>query len=319
MRSRVVRDLLIAHALALVAALASCLQTGDPAPDAVSLDGWAEGGWGCDSETCQDDSWCNGREGCDPWGTCVPGPPVNCDDGDPVTRDRCDEAADECRHDQPCCDAESCQDNLWCNGRETCDGWCAPGRPVYCNDGDPVTRDWCDEAVDACSESCGCASLYCQDGLWCNGREEINSSDECEPGPEVNCNDGDPATVDWCDEAADMCRHDRSCSAADDCDDGDTCTQERCVGGRCLRCGHAAVADGLRCSSTRVCGGTCVAGICRGPVPADCDDGNSCTIDSCDRAAGKCAREPAADGLPCDDRDPRTTGERCSAGRCLGA
>ena len=48
--------------------------------------------------------------------------------------------------------AAVCQDGLYCNGREVCSpaGECRPGTPVSCNDGDPITRDWCDEEYDSC-------------------------------------------------------------------------------------------------------------------------------------------------------------------------
>jgi len=48
----------------------------------------------------------------------------------------------------------------------------------------------------------------CQDGRWCNGPEQVDCSCECvPPGDLIDCDDGDPATVDWCDETMDVCRH----------------------------------------------------------------------------------------------------------------
>jgi hypothetical protein len=56
--------------------------------------------------------------------------------------------------------------------------------------------------------------------------------------------------------------------------------------------------------------GTCVH------TPA-CDDGNSCTTDSCDQTLG-CRHAPVADGTVCDDHSPCTVGDHCVAGTCTG-
>ncbi len=49
---------------------------------------------------------------------------------------------------------------------------------------------------------------------------------------------------------------------------------------------------------------------------AQCDDGNSCTVDSC--GASACQYAVVPDGTGCDDRDTTTFFDRCSAGACLG-
>lgn len=49
-----------------------------------------------------------------------------------------------------------------------------------------------------------------------------------------------------------------------------------------------------------------------------CDDGNPCTVDSCD-ASGACVyTTEGADGLACDDTNACTSGDRCRAGACEG-
>ncbi|MBI5502807.1 MAG: putative metal-binding motif-containing protein [Deltaproteobacteria bacterium] len=49
-------------------------------------------------------------------------------------------------------------------------------------------------------------------------------------------------------------------------------------------------------------------------APADCDDGNACTVDRC--VSGSCAHDVALDGTPCGT-DPCTGGEVCNAGACV--
>lgn len=77
------------------------------------------------------------------------------------------------------------------------------------------------------------------------------------------------------------------------CDDGDFCTQD-----------VASDPD------------ECVCLPAPGP-PIDCNDSNDCTADSCDSVVGACLNNAEIlDGQPCDDNDPGTTGEVCTAGVC---
>jgi hypothetical protein len=67
--------------------------------------------------------------------------------------------------------------------------------------------------------------------------------------------------------------------------------------------------DGDACTS----GDTCSGGSCSGGSPTNCDDGNSCTTDSCDPIAG-CQSVNNTD--PCDDGDSCTENDVCSGGSC---
>ena len=49
--------------------------------------------------------------------------------------------------------------------------------------------------------------------------------------------------------------------------------------------------------------------------PAQCDDGNACTIDSCD-ATAQCAHAPAAEGGSCSDGNACTEHDMCHSGSC---
>ncbi|RMG17300.1 MAG: hypothetical protein D6729_09400, partial [Deltaproteobacteria bacterium] len=51
-----------------------------------------------DDALCDDGSFCNGTEVCDPAAGCMPGTPPSCDDGDACTLDACDDAAGGCLH-----------------------------------------------------------------------------------------------------------------------------------------------------------------------------------------------------------------------------
>ncbi|NUN13438.1 MAG: hypothetical protein HUU55_07365 [Myxococcales bacterium] len=51
--------------------------------------------------------------------------------------------------------------------------------------------------------------------------------------------------------------------------------------------------------------------------PSVCNDGNPCTDDGCNAAAGSCTHTPNAN--PCNDGNACTTGDVCNSGTCAGA
>jgi len=82
------------------------------------------------AETCEDLDPCRQGGRCED-GACVPGLPLDCDDGDPCTEDACDPFTGECAA-------------LPAAGQAGC---C--GGPADCDDGDPCTGDACQDG--ACS------------------------------------------------------------------------------------------------------------------------------------------------------------------------
>lgn len=52
-------------------------------------------------------------------------------------------------------------------------------------------------------------------------------------------------------------------------------------------------------------------------VTRSCDDGNACTIDTCNPAGG-CVHAALPDETPCDDGDVCTSGDACAGGICTG-
>jgi hypothetical protein len=207
-------------------------------------------------------------------------------------------------------------DDLNCNGFEYClpvlvpPGFfvpvCTTTGPVNCDDGDDCTID------SACTEGVGCTNtpLNCDDGDPC-------TTDSCSQG--VGCSHS-PPIVGCCRTGADCespctpvgnsCVDNFCVYQVLDCDDGDDCTDDYCdyYDG----CVHERYPDhdcvpppvGCRadaeCASPCTTGRTCVEGTCTAGAPLVCDDGDACTIDSCDPATG-CATAPRAgfDVLAC--------------------
>ena len=86
-------------------------------------------------EVCDDGNVCNGIEDCDPAIGCLPGTPLDCDDGDYCTEDACDPADGSCSN-APVPDGTACYDGDDCTINDQCEsGACAPGI-LWDDDGD---------------------------------------------------------------------------------------------------------------------------------------------------------------------------------------
>ncbi|MBT9556898.1 MAG: hypothetical protein IV100_12760 [Myxococcales bacterium] len=119
-----------------------------------------------------------------------------------------------------------------------------------------------------------------------------------------------------------------TCQSDTECNDGDSCTKDRCSGGLCVadpipECCQSAsdCDDGFTCTTDACQNGTCVyaeqPGCCQ--TDDECDDGNTCSVDLCQDGACKYA----AAGAPgcckaasdCEDGSACTT-HTCSAFQC---
>ncbi len=285
-----------------------------------------------DGAYCTDDDFCNGVELC-VMGRCELGLAAKCDDGNVCTVDTCDPAVG-CVF-QPVTDDLSCADGDQCNGAEICQaGTCRSVEPLICDDGQPCTIDLCDATV-GCITAAQADGAPCNDGDHCNGLETC-AMGECVPSAPLDCDDGNPCTIDTCspthgcqhinaiDGAAcgptDPCAETRVCAAGVcevqgpvHCDDGNLCTMDDCVpdvgclfavkvdcsdGNDCtldacdpeLGCSHTMRADGFECGDGDACNGveSCFGGSCQLGAPRHCDDGDECTLDSCDPNSGSC-------------------------------
>ena len=202
-----------------------------------------------------------------------------------------------------------------CFGVEVCqggDGWteCSAPEPVT-ESCDGVDND-CDEEVDEgfddtdddgiadcmdpdddndgvedALDNCRLANNPAQDDFDEDGSGDVCDPDDDDDGSadELDCGPFDdevsPDMTEVCDQK------DNDCSGVIDdglCDDGNLCTDDIChpEGG----CSHPANTN--PCDDQNVCTQTdvCVQGVCIGNAPLDCHDGDDCTIDRCDPAAG---------------------------------
>jgi len=291
--------------------------------------------------SCSDSNACNGAETCDAAGFCALGVPPPVDDHEPCTADSCDPSTGV--HHTPVAGGTSCDDANACNGSESCDGagQCAANAPPVIDDNNPCTVDSCDPAQGvkhvAVSDGFGC-----DDANQCNGHEVCHAG-ACLAGTTPTFDDGNPCTADSCDETtgivhaaltgqtcddADVCNGVATCSASGQCvpgdspilDDGDPCTVDACdpIGGPT----HALQLAGTACGVGDVCTGfkACSAsGQCLPSQPPTLDDGNPCTVDSCDPTLGV-THHPSAVGSACGGQGNACEGigECDGAGQCVG-
>jgi hypothetical protein len=245
----------------------------------------AANGWSCDADgsPCTFD-YCSG-------GNCFRGP--ECPTSSPCEVAYCSHEIGEegCRY--------SPNDGIVCGGDEcvvhVCfDGICQPGYLVNCDDGDPLTFDYCEAGA-------GCVHLpVCDDGNACTLDVRDPASGECSHHSfEGACEDGNACTTgDVCVEG--VCRP----GGAPDCDDANPCTDDSCA--PATGCVHAA--NVLGCDDGDACtrGDVCREGVCAGGA-ITCDDGSACTLDACDPAVG-CTSE-IDPSLP--DRDGDAVPDLC--------
>lgn len=113
-----------------------------------------------------------------------------------------------------------------------------------------------------------------------------------------------------------------SCTDDADCDDGSYCTGvESCVAGTCFAGTAVSCNDGFSCTtdSCNEASDGCVFT----PQHTACNDGKACTVDTCNPALGVagtgCLFDAAAmQGKTCSDGNACTSGDVCNAGVCAG-
>ncbi len=276
--------------------------------------------------TCTDGDVCTDGDGCEA-GTCKPGAALACDDNNECTADSCNPKKG-CAHagnTAKCDDGDACSDNDYCFK-----GVCKPGLEIDCDDLNLCTTDKCDPKL-GCLHSNN--AVPCDDANPCTLADTCGGG-KCKGGKATPCADSNPCTFDTCNAVTGECLHlpqEATCDDADacsvtstckdaacvgatlkKCDDGDPCTDDSCVkpGGACTTSHNkAACSDGDPCTSAD----TCDKGKCLPGKLTACDDGNSCTTDSCDKTKG-CVTAPAS-GAACD-AGACTVGDKCQNGVC---
>ncbi|MFH0874898.1 MAG: hypothetical protein V1859_03100, partial [archaeon] len=217
--------------------------------------------------------------------------PKPVDDAIGCTLDSCNENAHTVVH-YP--DGAACDDGLYCNGVESCDALtgCKNGVLPDINDNVSCTIDTCDETTDKITHLAD--NSKCLDGLWCNGIEKCDFTDNCITESKPDCNDNIDCTAETCNEGEDnndnrgnclFTTTSCGCTGNADCNDNNPCTDDICTAQ--LTCQNKnndtnSCDDGFWCTVNNRCSlGKCTSD------PKSTNDNNDCTEDSCDEITDK--------------------------------
>jgi cysteine-rich repeat protein len=287
---------------------------------------------------CDNGLSCDGAETCDAARGCLPGFTPETDDGIACTLDLCDPVTGAAIHTP---DDRACDDGLFCNGVETCDGarGCRAGTPPVLDDGVACTADTCDEDTDTVVHAA--VPARCDDALFCNGAEICDAVRGCLPGVAPALTDNVACTVDTCDEANDRVIHtpdDAPCANGVFCDGAETCDAVRgclpgappaltdnvaCTTDACDEAGdrvthaanNAACGNGLFCDGAETCD---AARGCLPGAPPALTDNVACTTDACDEATDRVTHTAnnaaCGNGLFCDGAETCDLVRGCLAG-----
>lgn len=215
---------------------------------------------------------------------------AECDDGNPCTLDACE--INRCVNLE--LDGGSCDNGSFCDGADLCEAGTCVGTTNPC----VASGEACNEGTDSCQAS-SVARGVCDDlaaGDPCDDQSACTTGDRCVDGtfgracrgePALDCDDGDPGTVDSCEDVdgTPLCVN-ADPSALGECGDDDRQPGEQCDGTDAGLCPGACRAD---------C--TCPAEDCGNGMD---DDGNGqidCADALCESAGCQCrpiGRDPGS-------------------------
>jgi len=268
------------------------------------------------------------------------GPPPNCGDGIVDPDEECDDGndvnGDGCENNctYSCHDNGECSDGDLCNGEETCNT-----ETHICEGGTPREDGFVcgDEPRSICLGG-ACVQSTCGDGYTDTGAGEF-----CDPPGEGACLEGCVLGCDNPDECPDdgnPCNGDEFCNMethlcnrTEALEDGDVCGNEPrmiCIAGTCQEslCGDTFIDSGAeppeQCDDGNIVEGDGCENDCTFTCSTndDCDDGNICNgQETCD-STGTHTCLPGTnlpEGETCDDGLFCTETDTCDgAGRCVG-
>jgi N-acetylneuraminic acid mutarotase len=295
-----------------------------------------------DGTSCDDGNACTLSDACQA-GVCHGGNPVTCAAQDPChAAGTCDPSTGACSNPAKA-NGSVCDDGNACTQIDTCQqGACVGSSSITCAASDPChLAGVCNPSTGACSNPTAPDDSACDDGNACTLRDTCLAG-KCTGSNAVQCAASDAChVVGTCDPSTGVCSSPAKPNGSV-CDDGNRCTQgDNCTDGACQPGGAVVVDDGNPCTTDRcdsvagvvhvptasgascadathpnyVCDGqgNCVASACTVQ-----DDGNPCTVDTCDPSTGQTTHTLAAANTPCSDGDQCNGLETCDgSGHCV--
>ena len=141
---------------------------------------------------------------------CVGSNPVICDASDSChVAGTCDPSSGVC--DDPVApDGVACDDGDSCTSGDTCNvGSCESGNGLVCQAIDQCHVAGACDSASGCSNPAAPVGTSCDDSNACTVVDACDASGSCQPGTQLNCDDGIACTIDGCDPNG-GCTHDAS-------------------------------------------------------------------------------------------------------------
>lgn len=245
----------------------------------------------CDSNgECQNDpitgGECSDGNACTTGGTCVSGVcegiALDCDNGEPCTKDSCDPDTGKCVSEN-LEDGTACDDGNACTLDDQCQSGKCTGTGKQCDDGNPCTANACE--ADNCSFPAARQGEACQNPASLCTVGQVCADGACVGGEPKDCADTNPCTEDSCDSTTGNCLHTPIASSTE-CSDGNLCT----VNDACDENGNC-VGEDISCAPLDDCheAGSCNSetGLCDDPRKADHSEcpGGECVSGVCELSA----------------------------------
>jgi len=242
--------------------------------------------------------------------------------GQPCVAAACDPETGKCI-EQALADGTWCTDEDACTGQDKCKAGKCGGKTLPCDDGNACTKDVC-LAATGCQFT-NLSDIPCDTDSPC-AQESWCKNGKCLTTAQVDCQDDNPCTEDFCDPEK-GCEHKPLTAVA--CDDSNPCTQDDlCLDGTCqpgmntcdcktdLDC--ADYEDGNLCNGTLVCNEFACTVDPGSVVTCNTEGDTDCKFTTCNPLTGTCGKIEAPYGSACNDADSCTVGETCFYGECLG-
>ena len=260
-----------------------------------------------------------------------------------------------------CNDAGQCvlsniADGTFCGaglcGQKCAAGSCIAATDADYDDGNPCTKDFCDQGIqvkhepltdltlqcddkDACTASDTCiqgackgSPLSCSDGIACTTDTCASGTGCAHTTTGAKCDDGNPCTMDGCDLALGCtvtslaigatCSDGNECTISDACDASGGCSGQTSNACTCITDGDCVGKAQNPCIGALVCQNGGCAAINANAVYCDASENSTCLHNACDPGSGACVVKSKNEGAPCDDANACTNDKKCQAGAFKG-
>lgn len=239
-----------------------------------------------------------------------------------------------CSNSKACSSASDCQSGVCTGGvcqSPTCTDTVKNGSETAVDCGGPICAK-CSTGL-ACATSSDCVSGNCTagictadlcSGVTCTPLDQCHTAGTCNPATGVcsnpakadstACDDGNACTqTDVCQAGVCSGLNPVLCAPQDQCHAAGTCNPVTGVCSSPNKANGTACNDGNACTQTDIC----QTGICSGSNPVTCAPQDQChDAGTCNPVTGVCSSPNKTDGSSCDDGNPETTTEVCTAGIC---